>query len=218
MSEANLTVLYSNKSFSTVPELSQTHSANVQPVQKNLTLVQLHQTEQGKEECGLAGSCAPDDAHLLPRSHYEAHSIQGVRKTISVSQNHIAELQPTLCGPDWVQLWVDKTESKNERACHYGIIEIFSSILKTTTIKNASFCVEAVALIEMRLLLWSDLFVLVLWLGGEVIGVFLSSLHTNQLHLSLGEVEYESREQHGDGEGVGERQTHQAWKEQQTTY
>lgn len=84
MSEANLTVLYSNKSFSTVPELSQTHSADVQPVQKYLTLVQLQHTEQGQEECGLAGACASNDAHFLPRSHYKAHPIQGVRKTISV--------------------------------------------------------------------------------------------------------------------------------------
>lgn len=63
-------------------------------------------------------------------------------------------------------------------------------------------------------LVWSHLLVLVLWLGGKVGGILLRSLHTNQLHLGLGEVEYEPREQHGDGQGVGQGQTHQAWKEQ----
>lgn len=75
---------YIQKTFSAVPELSQTYSADVQPVQKNLTLVQLQHSEQGQEECGLAGACASNDAHLLPRSHYEANPIQGIRKTISV--------------------------------------------------------------------------------------------------------------------------------------
>lgn len=65
----------------------------------------------------------------------------------------------------------------------------------------------------MRLLLWSDLFVLILWFDGKVSGVLLSSLHTNQLHFSLGKAEYESREQRCDGQGIGEGQTHQAWKE-----
>lgn len=108
MSEAKLRLLYSNTSFDMVPELSQTHSADVQPVQKNLTLVQLHHAEQGQEERRLAGSCASDDAHLLPRSHDEAHPIQGVRKAIPVDQNHTAELQPALRGPGWVQLRVEK--------------------------------------------------------------------------------------------------------------
>lgn len=56
---------------------------------------------------------------------------------------------------------------------------------------------------------WSDLCVLVLWLGGKAGGVLLSSLHAHQLHLSLGEVEYEARQQHCDGQGVGQGQTHQ---------
>lgn len=73
-------------------------------------------------------------------------------------------------------------------------------------------------LIKIRILLWFDLFVLVLWLDGKVSGVLLCSLHTNQLHFSLGKAEYESREQRGDGQGIGEGQPHQAWKEQKTTY
>lgn len=80
--------------------------------------------------------------------------------------------------------------------------------------KYAAFCVETLTLIEMRFLLWPDLCVLVMWLSGKVSGILLSSLHANQLHLSLGEAEYESREQRGDGQGVREGQTHQAWKEQ----
>lgn len=49
-------------------------------------------------------------------------------------------------------------------------------------------------LIKIRILLWFDLFVLVLRLDGKVSGVLLCSLHTNQLHFSLGKAEYESRE------------------------
>lgn len=82
-----------------VPELSQAHGADVQPVQKNLTLVQLHHTEQGQEQGGLAGARASHDAHLLPRSHHQAHPVQSVRKTVPVGQNHSAELQTALLGP-----------------------------------------------------------------------------------------------------------------------
>lgn len=56
---------------------------------------------------------------------------------------------------------------------------------------------------------WSDLCVLVLRLSGEAGGVLLSSLHTHQLHLSLGKAEYESRQQRCDGQGIGQGQTYQ---------
>lgn len=87
-----------------VPELSQTHSADVQPVQEYLTLVELHHTEQGQEQGGLARACSSHDANFLPGSHNQAHTIQGVRKTNPVRQNHIAELQPALLGPRRRQL------------------------------------------------------------------------------------------------------------------
>lgn len=81
------------------PELSQAHSADVQPVQENLTLVQLHHTEQGQEQGGLPGASASHDAHLLPGSHHQADPVQGSWKTVPVGQNHAAELQPALLGP-----------------------------------------------------------------------------------------------------------------------
>lgn len=138
------------------PELSQAHSADVQPVQENLTLVQLHHTEQGQEQGGLSRACTSHNAHLLPRSHHQAHPIQGVRKTVPVGQNHAAKLQPALFGPRWGQLCV-----------------------------------------------------LVLWLSGKAGGVLLGSLHTHQLHLRLGEAEYDAAQQGCDGQGVGQGQTHQ---------
>lgn len=41
-------------SFRSEPELGQAHRADVQPVQENLTPVQLHHAEQGQEQGGLA--------------------------------------------------------------------------------------------------------------------------------------------------------------------
>ena len=63
--------------------------------------------------------------------------------------------------------------------------------------------------LSVHLLCQPHLCVQLLRLDGKAGGVFLSSLHTHQLHLSLGEVGYEARQQHRDGEGVGQRQTHQ---------
>ena len=62
----------------------------------------------------------------------------------------------------------------------------------------------------------SDLCVLVLWLGGKAGGVLLSPLHAHQLHLSLGEAEYEATQKVCDGQGVGQGQTHQTCSQQHT--
>ncbi len=87
-----------------IPKLSQAHGADVQPVQKNLTLVQFHHTEQGQEQGRLAGAGASYDAHLLSWSNYQAHSIQSIRKAVPVCQHDGAELQPTMLRPRRGQL------------------------------------------------------------------------------------------------------------------
>lgn len=104
-------------STSAIPELSQAHGADVQLVQENLTLVELHHTEQGQEQGGLAGACTSHDTHFLPRSHYQAHPVQGVGKTVPVGQNHTAELQPALLGPRWRQLLL----KQRRQGTHYYI-------------------------------------------------------------------------------------------------
>lgn len=87
-----------------IPELSQTHSADVQPIQEYLTLVELHHTEQGQEQGGLARARSPHNAYFLSGSHHQAHPVQSIRKTFPVHQYHITELQPALLGPRRGQL------------------------------------------------------------------------------------------------------------------
>lgn len=110
-----------------VPELNQAHGADVQPVQENLTLVQLHHTEQGQEQGGLAGACASHDAHLLPRSHYQAHSVQSVRKTVPVGQNHSAELQPALLRPRRCQLML-RQKGQSEKSDGTMLLQCFNAL------------------------------------------------------------------------------------------
>lgn len=60
----------------------------------------------------------------------------------------------------------------------------------------------------------SDLLIQMLWFSWKASGVFLSPLHTHQLHFSLCEAEYEARQQQGYGQSVGQGQAHQTWVEQ----
>lgn len=98
-----------------VPELSQAHSADVQPVQENLALVQLHHTKQGQEQGGLSGAGASHDAHLLPGSHRQADPVQGVGEAGPVGQNHAAELQAALSRPCRRQLEREREKGVREK-------------------------------------------------------------------------------------------------------
>lgn len=53
-----------------------------------------------------------------------------------------------------------------------------------------------------------------LWFSWKASGVFLSPLHTHQLHFSLCEAEYEARQQQCYGQSIGQGQAHQTWVEQ----
>lgn len=101
--------------MSDIPELSKAHSADVQSIQENLTLAELHHTEQGQKHGGLSRTCASHDAHLLPRLHHQAHSIQGIRKTLSIRQHHTSKLQPATFRPSRGQLMMGSRVSVKEQ-------------------------------------------------------------------------------------------------------
>ncbi len=82
--------------------IMQSQLTNVHPIDRDHSLVDLGQPQQGHCNRRLASSCAPDNANALSTLHLEAQILQHRRQPRSVPHAHTAELHRSTLWP-WLQ-------------------------------------------------------------------------------------------------------------------